>query len=180
MIKITGGKLKGRSFKPPNGMNTRPTSAKVREAIFNILNADVLDSVWLDLFAGSGSISFEAISRGAKEVYAIEQDKQAFTCLKNNVENLALKEVLKIFKTDSITFLNKLDYKFDIIFIDPPYASDLYIKTMGILNKKELLNPNGLVLIEHSTKYMLPELKYTFIKNYKYGDTSLSIFRYLE
>ncbi len=147
MIKITSGYLKNKSFHAPDGLSTRPTSSKVREALFNILGSRIEDSTWLDLFSGSGSIGFEAISRYAKEVTFIENEKNAFFNLKKNIELLDLKNKSKLFKTDSIQYISKTNDSYDFIFIDPPYNSNLYEKSFEILNKKNnLLNDNGLLI----------------------------------
>jgi len=177
MLKITGGSFKGHSIKTLSGLKTRPTNSKVREAIFNILQTNIINTSWLDLFAGIGSIGIEALSRGAKDVTFIDFDYSAFSCLKQNT-SIFEKEKVKLIKKDSIRFLSDCRESFDIIFLDPPYDSKYYEETFSIINKNtHLLNPNGFFIVEHRTKNNLPETNLLKLKNYKYGDTSLTIYK---
>lgn len=177
MIKITGGDLKGRYITSIEGDTTRPTSSKVREAIFNILSYRIEDSVFLDLFAGTGLVGIEAISRGAKKVTFVERDFNAFKTMKKNLLTLNIEKVAETFKTDAENYLKKCDLTFDILYIDPPYKSDSYQKIFQIIsNKKTLLSDDGKVIVEHSSKIPLPDLSLNIFKSYKYGDTSVTIY----
>lgn len=179
MIKIIAGALKGKTIKAPSGDSTRPTSSKVRESIFSIIGFHVDDSVWLDLFAGSGSVGFEAISRGAKEVTFIEKDAYAYKALVKNVDLIGISEKAKTIRTDSTLFLKKCVSSYDFIFIDPPYMSDLYKKVFDSLNKNPaILNEDGFLIVEHASKLDLPNLEFfEKQKSYKYGDSALTIFK---
>lgn len=179
MIKIIAGALKGKTIKAPTGDSTRPTSSKVRESIFSIIGSYIDNSVWLDLFAGSGSVGFEAISRGAKEVTFIEKDAYAYKALIKNVDLIGISEKAKTIRTDSTLFFKKCISSYDFIFIDPPYMSDLYQKVFESLNKKPaILNEDGFLIVEHASKLDLPSLEFfEKQKSYKYGDTTITIFK---
>lgn len=177
MIKITGGDFKGRYITSIEGDTTRPTSSKVREAIFNILSYKIEDSLFLDLFAGTGLVGIEAISRGAKKVTFIERDFNAFKIMKKNLVTLNVEKLSETFKTDAEAYLKKCDQTFDILYIDPPYKSDSYQKIFQVIsNKINLVNENGKVIVEHSSKIPLPNLSLNIFKSYKYGDTSVTIY----
>lgn len=182
MIKITGGSFKGRSIGSNSGLTTRPTASKVREALFNIISNDVMNSRWLDLFGGTGVISIEAISRDADKAVLTEIDNQAFTLLKKNFVSLDIKDKAEIVRLDAVKFLSKCTDSFDFIFLDPPYASDLYNKTFSIIDSKPaILNPEGTLIVEHPSKLSLPNLdSFSHKKSYKYGDTTLSLFKHKE
>ena len=177
MIKITGGYLKGRNINSIDGSTTRPTSSKVREALFSIIGNDIEDSTFLDLFAGTGLVGIEAVSRGSQKVISVEKDINAFKTLKKNVLSLSLENNFEIFKTDAISFLKRSSNTFDYMYIDPPYRSESYEHFFDIISSKpNLLNSNGKIIVEYGTKIPLPNINFTLIKTYKYGDTSLNIY----
>lgn len=178
MIRLTGGKFRGQYLKTVEGLGTRPSNAKVRQAIFNIIREDLTESNWLDLFGGTGAVGFEALSRGAKKVTFIEKDFKAFSCLKNNTEKLELVDQVNLRKQDALVFLEKVDELFDYIYIDPPYQSDLYQKVFSLLAKKNfLLQEFGRLIVESATKNPPPVLNFAENKSYQYGDTTLTIYR---
>lgn len=178
MIKITGGELKGRSIKCRQGLGTRPSGAKVREAIFNIIGSKVIDTKWLDLFGGTGAIGIEALSRGASSVIFTEKDFTAFKQLKQNLSELKIEDKSTVLKMDAINFFNKTNEVFDVIFLDPPYASEYYEQVFKIINQNtEKLSKEGILIVEHNIKYTLPELStLKMLKTYKYGDTGITLF----
>lgn len=181
MIKITGGELKGRSISSNSGLTTRPTGAKVREALFNIIGNNTEQSKWLDLFGGTGIIGIEAISRKAENVTFTEIDYSAFNLLKKNISNLNITKKCSLIKGDAIKFLANSNDNFDFIFIDPPYASDLYQKAFDLISKKpQILQSEGILIVEHNSKTILPDISLSFMKSYKYGDTSLSLYKHKE
>lgn len=177
MIKITGGELKGRLINTNSGLTTRPTGSKIREALFSIIGEKIIDSSFLDLFGGSGIVGIEAISRHALNVTFTELDFLAFNLIKKNIDQLNISEKVNLVKGDSIKFLDKCEKSFDFIFIDPPYNSDLYQKSFSIISKKlSVLNPKGILIVEHKSKISLPEISLMSGKVYKYGESSLSLF----
>lgn len=178
MIKIVGGTLRGRMLKTTSGDKTRPSSSKVREAIFNIIQDKMQATIWLDLFAGTGAVGIEAISRGADKVTFVEKDYNAFKNIKENLNALNISEKASLSKNEAVKFLSECKDSFDFIFIDPPYLSDLYEKVFKVLNSKpSLLKDEGFIIVEHASKITLSELNFEFLKLYKYGDTNVSIYK---
>jgi len=179
-MRISGGTAKGRKviFKKSDS-STRPTSAKAREAIFNILREKVVDCVFLDLYAGTGAVGIEAISRGAGFVIFVDKDGAKIRIIKELIEKFSFKQGAKFFVEDALDFLKKTTMKFDIIFADPPYASLELDKVLPLIDNKNILNNKGLVIAEHSRKKTLPPIigRLKLAKIYKYGDTALSLYR---
>lgn len=149
-MKIVGGKFKGRRLAPPPKEGVRPSSERLREALFNICQMSVEGSLFLDLCAGTGAIGFEALSRGAKRVTMVEQDRRALRCIQQNQNQLGIEKELTLLRCDArraIDQLKKRSATFDLIFVDPPY---------GKLDLKELLeeaahllaSPGGTLFLE--------------------------------
>ena len=177
---ITGGLNKGQKVKTVNSREVRPTSAKVRESIFNIIQNSIAGSVMLDLFAGSGIIGLEAMSRGAKKVVFVEKNYKVAEILKENLSQFELDCELII--TDAVLALDRLKgYKFDIIFADPPYAMSNIIEPIleKIRDNDLLYTTQGIVIIEHSPDYNAAETGkntgFEVLKQKKYGDTAITI-----
>ena len=148
-MRIISGKARGTKLETLSGTSTRPTLERVKESVFNIIQQEVTDCIFLDLFAGSGSIGIEAASRGAKEVIMCEKDKDAFNIIRKNIEKTHLEKIIKVYKMDFESMLStKLDKKVDIIYIDPPYKTNYALKTVEILLEKELLKDNSKIIIE--------------------------------
>jgi 16S rRNA (guanine966-N2)-methyltransferase len=185
-MRISGGSAKGRKVgvrqafaSSGEGDELRPTSAKVREAIFNILAPVITDARFLDLFAGAGAVGLEALSRGARETVFVEKNAQRCALIKGLTDKFRFTERSMIMKSEVAEFLKK-DYTkyFDIIFIDPPYASDELEKALLLIDGADMLADGGLVLAEHASKKNLSApLKHLRVKkNYRYGDTALTLF----
>ncbi|GIW22938.1 MAG: RNA methyltransferase [Candidatus Sericytochromatia bacterium] len=179
MIKVTGGTLKGYKINTLKGFETRPTSSKVREAIFNIIQANVVNSNWLDCFSGSGIIGIEALSRGALKVTFVEKTYNSYTTIINNLKKTNLIKKSDIYKMDFFKFINKCNEKYDFIYFDPPYQSNYYQEFSNFLTKKNLLNENGILIVEHESNSDLSNtfINLHFTKTYNYGRTSLSFFK---
>ncbi|MDD5120812.1 MAG: 16S rRNA (guanine(966)-N(2))-methyltransferase RsmD [Candidatus Omnitrophica bacterium] len=177
-MRITTGKYRNRKLHVPRGI--RPTQDKVRKAIFDILG-DVSGLVFLELFAGSGAVGFEALSRGVSELVMIESNRDAVLAIKRNIEQLKAGGCnlfhLEAEKGVKLLFLDKK--QFDIVFVDPPYCKDMAKKILQTLEGYDILAPHGLIVIQHSKAELLPEEspKFDLIKEARYGDTRLSIFR---
>ena len=179
MIRVNAGKYKGRKIEEPNPLTTRPSKDIVKVGLFNIIRNEVLNCTFLDLFAGSGQIGIEALSRSAKKVYFIEKDRNAFKILKNNLSYVPSKDY-EVINTDFKLFLdNSLNLlKFDIIFVDPPYKMEINDEFISNLISN-YLNDSGILIFEREEKFN-DELndKYSF-KEYKYGRSKLYIYRKL-
>ena len=176
-MRITTGKYRNRKLHMPKGI--RPTQAKVRKAVFDILG-DVSGLTFLELFAGSGAVGFEALSRGIVELTLVECHPNSVLAIKRNIALLKATDCkLYYLEAEKAVKLMGLDKKsFDIIFIDPPYHQEMAKKILQTLGAYDILAPNGLILVQHSRVELLfqNELKFTLVKEAKYGDTWLSIF----
>lgn len=163
----------------PKGI--RPTQAVARKAIFDILG-DIEGLSFLELFAGSGAVSFEALSRGAKVAVLVEPNSECAAAIRKNIELLKTPESSILYPIDSLKAIKSLQQgrkTFDIIFLDPPYYQDWVKKTLQTLGACDILTPNGLVVAQHFKKESLPELPgvLSLLRQYTYGSTVLSIFR---
>jgi 16S rRNA (guanine966-N2)-methyltransferase len=166
-MNIIGGIAKGQKIFAPK--NIRPTRAIVREALFSLIQ--VYDKIFIDLFAGSGAVGIEALSRGASKVVMVERSRKATEYIERNLEKTGF-EAIVINKPVEPT-LNTLDIKADFIFIDPPYKRDLIKKTLQNIDK--ILKKDSTLIIEYPTGDVPYHNGYRIIKNKKYGDTSLLI-----
>lgn len=165
---ITAGKLKGRKLLTPKA-SVRPTSSKVRESIFNMINVEGLKV--LDLFAGSGVMGLEALSRGAAQVTCVEKSPEVLKILK---QNLQISPEINLIVGDALCVLDRLE-EFDFIFVDPPYNAGLYDQVLEKIKSNNLLKESGFIVVEHDCRV---EIKADFevCKQKKYGDTCITIF----
>ena len=149
---IISGKFRGRKFSFPDVEGLRPTSGKIRETLFNWLQFDILNKTVLDPFAGSGALSFEAISRGAKEVYVIEKNRKVYDKLKSNFKLLDRSQYT-IINEDALIHLTKpSNQSFDLVFLDPPFAKNLLLETIEKLSINHYINNKSQIYIESEYK----------------------------
>jgi 16S rRNA (guanine966-N2)-methyltransferase len=179
-MRIIAGKFKSRRLKatPPAGI--RPTSDKLRETLFNILGATVDGSTFLDGCAGMGAVGIEAISRGASQVYFVEQSRKACRLIRENVKSLEIEEEFKILEMDLIKALRTVNVSFNIAYVDPPYErEDLYEATLERFGSSPLLAPDGLLIIEHSKRRELPDAVGTIrkLRSLVQGDAALAFYK---
>ena len=155
-MRVISGKYKGKRLNSPIGDEVRPTGDKVKESIFNVIQFDVAGSRFLDLFAGSGGIGIEALSRGAKHTLFADNSKASIDLLKSNLKGIS--DDYKIVNRDYRDTLYSVDGKWDFIFVDPPYKTDYIREICDIVKERDLLAEGGYVIYEHSQKqYDLPE-----------------------
>lgn len=175
---ITGGKFNSRKLHSPKGDNVRPTLSKTRSAIFDTLQSliDFEDKTFLDVFAGSGIMGLEAISRGFKKCTAIEKDKKTFLNIKANYELLGLEP--NVFCADSLKKLKTLDKKFDVIYVDPPYFANLYDETLKIILQNKILEKDGIIITEAPKSLTINLSGYEEIKQKNYGDKNILFLKY--
>lgn len=182
-MRITGGLAKGRPIKAPPGHHTRPTLARVREAIFNILGGAVYESSFLDLFAGSGSVGLEALSRGAARVLFVEARPENCALIRANLRSTGLGEGASVWCLDALKALRRLTAKkekFDIIFADPPYGAK-WLETIGeCVARAGILAADGCFLIQVAGKEeAIPAFgSLSLQREYRYGDTKLFLYRW--
>ena len=169
-----------RQLKTLPGQNTRPTSARVREALFNIWQGQIANCSWLDLCAGNGSMGAEALCRGAIGVVGIEKNIKACSIIKQNWQKVATREQkFRVIRGDVTAKLNFLkQQKFDLIYFDPPYDSNLYQPVINAIASLELLTPEGKIAVEHNPRFwQASEIKGLEIYQQKnYGNTALTFY----
>ncbi len=175
-MRITAGKFKNKQVKTIDSDLIRPTLSKIRESIFNVLQNEIVDASFLDLFAGSGIVGIEAVSRGAKEVVFIEKNPRHYKLLKENLKGLNFEN--KTFLGDTTLIIEKFDEnRFDIIFSDPPYKTDLNNKILEIISRKKLLKQGGILILESNKdedfSAEIVSFGYELIKEKIYGDTKV-------
>lgn len=180
-MQIIAGKYKGRKLKSLDTIDTRPTLTRIKESMFDMLGESVTNSVVLDLFAGSGALGIEALSRGADKVFFVDINKDAKKVIESNLKNVKedYEIIINSFE-NALTMLNKRNIKFDLVLLDPPYKSDFGIKAIEMLDKLHLLSPNALICFESDSKNRLPNVEKSF-KIYKvrdYGQKTVIILEY--
>lgn len=179
-VRVISGKAKGRKLKLVPGEGTRPIMDRVKESLFNILSAEVPGSTWLDLFAGTGSIGIEALSRGAKEVVFVDNSRMAVKTVHENLDHTGLSDSARVVRVDAFDFLDRGPTRqFDVIYIAPPQYHGLWQKALTKLDQKpDWLNPDGLVVVQIDPKEV-ETLALNVLESYderKYGSTLLWFF----
>lgn len=176
-MRIISGIYKHVRINPPKNLPVRPTTDKTKESVFNILSSyiDFENVHALDLFAGTGNMTFEFLSRGCREVTAVEEHPKAVNFMRKLAANYRINNV-KVFKTDVFRFIEKNNERYDIIFADPPYDMERIDYVPEAIIDSELLSDNGWMLIEHAKDTDLSSLNY-FYEVRKYGRTRISVFR---
>lgn len=181
MLKIIGGYLSGRNILSVPGEETRPPLARVREAVANILQPRLEEAQVLDLFAGTGSYSFELISRGARNAVLIDKNPKAVEVIKKNVARMGLENQVRVIRGDALKVIDQLAIKgqsFDIIIVAPPYFTGLDALSMRKLSQTGLLAPGGIVVLQQAMEEQLVDA-YGVLKSrktYKYGDTRITTY----
>ena len=181
-MRIITGKARGVRLETLDGLNTRPTSERSKEAIFSMLQFDIAGSLVLDLFAGSGQMGLEAASRGAEAVLLVDRSKEAFKIINNNIAKTRLADTVTAKNEDSISFIKRCDAskKFDIVFLDPPYATALIDEVLTVLFERELIGYDSVIVCESDRFEILGianSEKYDIIKTMKHGAAHISVLR---
>jgi 16S rRNA (guanine966-N2)-methyltransferase len=181
-MRIIAGSAKGRRLKAPPGKQTRPTSDRVREAVFSILGPPPAGALVLDLFAGSGALGLEAVSRGAQKAIFVDQDSAALQTLRHNIEGLSLVECCQVVKGDAMRTLKRLareQQRFHWIFIDPPYATSLAQQSLHEIGEASMLAGEAQVIVEHDKRSEPDDAFGTLLKtdSRRYGDTVVSFYQ---
>ena len=166
-MRIISGMWKSRRLTSPKGMDVRPTSDKVKEAIFNIIRNRIAGSMALDLFAGTGSLGLELLSRGGVKVVFVEKNPYVLSVLKTNCNDIALPDQYRVIfmnYLDAIKLLSKEGQTFDIVFIDPPYKSGLQLKALTAISAGNLLVHDGIAVTEHDRIDFQPDVVGELVK----------------
>jgi len=188
-MRISAGDLKGRRIGSKRELSRvtrhgtlRPTSAKVRESIFNIIGNLIVGAQFADLYAGTGAVGMEALSRGAGTVFFVEADGKRAELIEESLKDCGCSSRAEVIKGKALDFIKRAkkdNSKFDIIFLDPPYYGGELETALSLLADGALLNDEGIIIAEHLSKKKLPDQIGMLVKkkDYKYGDTMLTLFR---
>lgn len=179
ILRVISGTAKGHKLKTPKGNSTRPTTDRVKESLFNIIAPYIPKSRVLDLFAGTGSLGIEALSRGAETAIFIDKSQECFGIIKNNLVHTKFMEQAEVFTGDSVLMLDRLTgKKFDIIFLDPPYSKGLIDEALINIIKNGLIHKDTVIIAERDAKDdILDEIgSLKRVRDQKYGDTVLSFY----
>lgn len=178
-MRVISGKARGVNLKTPDGLLTRPTIDRVKEALFSIINFDIPASNVLDLFGGTGQLGIEALSRGAKSAVFVDQREDACKLIKENLKRTKLEQDAKVVRMDYLDYLKRCKEKFDIIFLDPPYAEVFLENALKCITEIDILQSGGIIVAERPLGKDLPwDFEgYTRSKDYKYGKVLLTIYR---
>lgn len=160
-------------------MEVRPTSDKVKEALFSILGDRVVDAKVLDLFAGMGGIGIEALSRGAAHLDFVEVDEALADILEQNLTACGFTDRASVYRMDAFRFIKQIRRPYDLVFADPPYHTWQLKKLLPVLGQGAMITPDGLVIVEHFHKITLPKQigDLEAVRSYEYGDTVLTLYR---
>lgn len=180
-MRVVSGQCKGRPLKAVPGVSTRPTTDKVKESIFNIIGPYFEGGVALDLFAGSGGLGIEALSRGIERAVFVDREYKAVTTVRGNLQACNYLDRAEVYKNDSeraLKALIKREMTFDLIFLDPPYKKQKLVDLLTVIADNNLITSNGIIVCEHSDDVELPEQISTLSKwrHENYGIISISIY----
>ena len=178
-MRVIAGSQKGRRLLQPKGRTVRPTSDRVKEALFSILGDRILEAEFVDLCAGTGAIGIEALSRGARRAHFVESNRESLQLLRLNLERTGLLNAALVHGCSAHAFLQRLEARheqLDILFADPPY--DATEALLPSLARSAIIAPDTLVILEHATKTAIPTQldQLNLRRHYRYGDTTLSVF----
>ena len=166
-----------RKLKSPKGMNVRPTPGRVKESLFSILQTRIAGSRFLDLFAGTGAIGFEAASRGAQKVVSVEGHRETAEAIREAAEQFGVSDRVEVVAAPVDRALYRLEGEFDLVYADPPYADEIPMQMFRLLLERNLLAQDAMVIFEHSARTILPEIPgYRSVREEVYGDVALALF----
>lgn len=178
-MRVISGSAKGISLKTPKGMTTRPTADRVKEALFSIIQFDIPGAKVLDLFGGTGQLGIEALSRGAKSAVFVDESQDACSLIRENLNTARLYAESQVIRSDYMNYLNHCHQKFDLIFLDPPYAEVFLENAIKTITQIDILQTDGIIVCERPYGKVLnfEESEYARSRDYKYGSTVLTVFR---
>lgn len=178
-MRVITGKARGVQLKTPEGMLTRPTADKVKEALFSIILFEIPGATVLDLFGGTGQLGIEALSRGANSAVFVDAREDACKLIRENLKRTRLEAQARVLRSDYLAYLEHCRETFDIIFLDPPYAEVFLENSLNCITEIDILHSGGIIVAERPLGKELPwEIEgYTRSRDYKYGKTLLTIYR---
>ena len=178
-MRVISGSARGRRLKELPGMDTRPTTDRVKEGLFNVIQFDILGRRVLDLFAGTGQLGIECLSRGAASCDFVDSSPAAMKIVRDNVTACRLADKATFHQKDFSAFLNSVKGKYDLIFLDPPYASGNLEKALEKVAAIDIVSGNGIIVCESPVEHTLPELPGHYEKTgeYRYGKIKITLYR---
>lgn len=177
-MRVITGKARGIQLKTPDGMQTRPTADRVKEALFSIINFNIPGAKVLDLFGGTGQLGIEALSRGAVSAVFVDAREDACKIIRENLRRTHLEEQGRVVRCDYLDYLRRCREKFDIIILDPPYAEVFLENALNCITEIDILQTGGIIVTERPFGKELPCVfdGFTRSKDYKYGNTVLTLY----
>lgn len=177
-MRVITGSARGAKLRTLDGLATRPTSDRVKEAIFNIIQFDIEGRRVLDLFAGSGQLAIEALSRGAGYAVLVDQNLDAVKVMKENLKKVRFDQKATVLRADYLQYLSGCREKFDLVFLDPPYAEKFLEKALQKISEIDILAEGGIIICERSRDHILPPSVGSLIcsKDYCYGKTAVNLY----
>ena len=178
-MRVITGKARGIQLKTPEGMQTRPTADRVKEALFSIINFDIPGAKVLDLFGGTGQLGIEALSRGAASAVFVDAREDSCKLIRENLKRTKLEQDAKVIRSDYLDYLNRCREQYNIILLDPPYAEVFLENALNCITEIDILRQGGIIVAERPLGKELPwEFPgYERSKDYKYGKTLLTVYR---
>ena len=177
-MRVITGTARGRKLKELSGLETRPTTDKVKESLFNIIQFDIEGRRVLDLFGGTGQLGIECLSRGAASCTFVDIRKEAAALIRENVALCGFQDRSRVVQGDYLAFLTGCREKFDLVFLDPPYGAGMLEKALEAIAKIDIMTENGIIVCESAAESALPELAAPYAKgrDYRYGKIKITLY----
>ena len=178
-MRVITGTARGRKLGQLQGMDTRPTTDQVKESIFNIIQFDIEGRRVLDLFGGTGQLGIEALSRGAASCTFVDQRKDAVSLIRSNLKLCQLSDKARVVQGEALSFLSTVRDQYHLVFLDPPYQTDLLENAIKKIAEIDMLTENGIIICESPADKVLPELPQPYHKGreYRYGKIKITVYR---
>ena len=178
-MRVITGSARGRRLKELPGLDTRPTTDKVKESLFNIIQFELEGRRVLDLYAGTGQLGLEALSRGAEHCTFVDQRREAAALVRENIRLCRFEDRARVVQGESLSFLSACRERFDVVFLDPPYQSGLLEKSLEQLTRFDILREHGIIVCESGAEWTVPPLAppYEAGREYRYGQIRLTVCR---
>ncbi|MGL6105353.1 16S rRNA (guanine(966)-N(2))-methyltransferase RsmD [Romboutsia sp.] len=181
-LRVISGKVRGLKLNTPKNDDVRPTTDRVKESLFNIINSYIIESDILDLFAGTGSLGIECLSRGANKCIFVDISKESIAVINSNIKKARVENESTVLSLDFKNAIDKLQIQkeqFDVIFMDPPYYKDMFIDALEKIDNTNLLKEEGIIVVEHDTKHVFPDRvgRLEKTRDKKYGSTTLTFYQ---
>lgn len=179
-MRVISGSARGLRLNSPDGIDTRPTLDRVKEALFSMLQTHIADAAVLDLFSGSGALGIECLSRGAKKAVFIDASPQAISCINLNISSARVADKSYVLKNDFRDYLKYCRERFDIIFLDPPYSNGFYKTALDLICEKQLLNDDGFIIVEWDSEigFRNENSAFSVYKEKRYGRVGITVLKW--